>query len=107
MPYLAKFKSSFTLQSTATDIDAMSVVGDLKQFEPSILDDNLERSRASIDSVFDQLLQCMNRGNYNFAGSNLVDNILIKSLDKAVSCGSALGLFRTCYYPDPLWGLGS
>lgn len=84
----------------------MSVVRDLKQLQPSILDDDLERSRASINSIFYQFLQCMNRGDYDLARSNFVDNILIKSLGKPISCGSALGLFRTCYL-DPLWSLAS
>ena len=64
----------------------MAVVGDLKQLQPSIFDDNLERSRASIHGIFNQFLQSMNRGDNDFAGSNLVDNILIKSLDKPISC---------------------
>lgn len=41
MQHLARFKSKLAVQSTVTDIDAMSVVGNLKQLEPSILDDNL------------------------------------------------------------------
>lgn len=71
----------------------MSVVGDLKQLQPSILDDDLERSRASINSILYQFLQCMDRGDYDFACSNFVNNILIESLEKPISCGSALSLF--------------
>ena len=83
----------------------MAVVGDLKQLQPSILDDDLKRSGASIHSIFDQFLQCVNRSDYDFAGSNLVDNILIKRLSKPISRGSGLGLMGICYL-DSLWGLG-
>lgn len=74
----------------ATDIDTVAVVSDLKQLQPSVLDDDLERSRASIYCVFDQFLQRMNWGDYNFASSDLIDNVLIKSLDMPISCGSSL-----------------
>lgn len=67
----------------------MAVVGNLEQFQPSILDDDFDGSRASIDCIFNQFLQRMNRGDYNFASSNFVNNILIKSLDKLISCGPA------------------
>lgn len=99
-------QSSKALDGTATDIDAVAVVSDLKQFQPSILDDNVERSRTSIHCILDQFFQSMNRGDNDFAGSNFVDNILIKSLDKSISGGSALGLLGTCYL-DSLWSLGS
>lgn len=98
--------SGQALYATATDIDAVAVVGDLKQLQSSVLNDNLERSRASIDCIFNHFLQSMNGGDYDFAGSNFIDNTLIKSLDKPISCGSALGLLWTCYL-DPLWSLGS
>ena len=84
----------------------MAVVGDLKQLEPSILDDDLKRSGASIHSVFNQFLECMNRSDYDLASSNLVDNILIKGLSKPISSGSALGSLGICYL-DSLWSLGS
>ena len=103
---VSRIESNFTLQTTATDVDTMSVVRDLKQLQPSILDDDLERSRASINSILYQFLQCMNRGDYDLACSNFVDNILIKSLGSPISCGSALSSFRTCYL-DPFWSLAS
>ena len=83
----------------------MAVVGDLKHLQPSIFDDDLKRSGASVHSIFDELLQRMNRSYYNFASSNLVDDILIKRLGKPISSGSALGLLGTCYL-DSLWSLG-
>ena len=92
--------------STVTDIDAMAVVGDLKQLQPSLLNDNLKRSGASIHSIFDQLFQGMDRSDYDFASSYLVDNILIKRLSTPISSGSDLGLLGICYL-DPLWSLGS
>ena len=88
-----------------TDTDAMAVVGDLKQLQPSILDDDLKRSGASIHSIFDQFFQGMDRSDYDFASSNLVDNILIKRLSKPISSGSALGLLGICYL-DSFWSLG-
>ena len=96
---ISKDQSGQTLSGTVTDIDAVAVVGDLKQFQPSILDDNLERSRTSVHCIFNQLLQCMNRGDDNFAGSNFIDNILIKSLDKPISSGSALSLLGIFMLP--------
>ena len=103
---VSKHQGALSLCGTVTDINTMAVVGDLKQLQPSILDDNLDGCRASIHCIFNQLLQSMNRGDYDFAGSDLVDNILIKSLDKPISCDSALGLIRTCYL-DPFWSLAS
>lgn len=81
------------LYDTATNVDAVAVVGDLKQLQPSILDENVERSRPSIHSILNQFLQSMDRGDNDFAGSNLVDNILLKGLDERISRGSALGSF--------------
>ena len=104
--YISKGQSGQALYDTATDIDAVAVVGDLKQLQPPILDDNVERSRASIHCVLNQFLQSMDRGDNNLAGSDFVNNILIKSLDERISCGSALGLLGSCYL-DPLWSLGS
>ena len=103
---VSKDQSSQALYDTATDIDAMAVVGDLKQLQPPFLDDNVERSRASINCVLNQFLQSMNRGDNDLAGSDFVNNILIKSLDEGISRGSALGLLGSCYL-DPLWSLGS
>ena len=91
---------------SVTDVNAMAVVGDLKQLEPSILDDDLKRSGACIHSIFNQFLQRMNRSDYDFASSNLIDNILIKRLSKPISSGSALCLLGVCYL-DSLWSLGS
>lgn len=48
----------------------------------------------------------MNWGDNYFAGCDLVDDILIKSLSERISCGSAFALLGTCYL-DPLWSLGS
>ena len=48
----------------------------------------------------------MDRGDYDFAGSNLVNNILIKSLGNRVSSVSTLGLLGTCYL-YPLGSLGN
>ena len=84
----------------------MAIVGNLKQLQPSIFDDNLERSRPSVDSILNQFFQSMNRGDYDFTGSNLVDHILVKSLNKPISYGSTLALLRACYL-DPLGSLGS
>lgn len=94
------------LYDTATDIDTVAVVGDLKQLEAPVLDDNVERRRTSIHCVLNQFLQSMNWGDNDFAGSDFVDNILIKSLDEGISRGSALGLLGSCYL-DPLWSLRS
>lgn len=88
-----------------TDIDAMAVVRDLKQLQPSILNDNLKGSGASIHSIFDQFFQRMDRSDYDLASSDLVDNILIKRLSKPISSGSGLGLLGICYL-DSLWSLG-
>ena len=82
----------------------MAVVRDLKQFQPSILDDNLERSRASVHCVFDQFLQRMDWSYYDFASCYFVDNVLIKRLNKCISSGSVFGLLGTCYL-NPLWSL--
>lgn len=90
MDWLAKIEGARS--GTDTNIDAVTVVGDLKQLQASILDNNLKGGRTRIHCIFDQLLQRMSRGDYDFAGSNFVNNILIKSLDKPVSSGSALGL---------------
>ena len=92
--------------TTETDIDAMAVVSDLKQLQAAILDDNLERGGASIDGIFNQFLQGIDRGDYDFTGSDFVNNILIKRLDRRISCGSDLGLFQYVCYLDPLWGVG-
>ena len=84
----------------------MAIVRDLKQLEPSILNDNLKRSGASIHCIFNQFLKGMNRSHYDFAGSNLVNNILIQRLSKSISSGSDLGLLGICNL-DSLWSLGS
>lgn len=103
---VSRDQSGQALYDTATDIDAVAGVGDLKQLEPPVLDDNVERRRASIDCVLNQFLQSMDRGDNDFAGSDFVDNILIKSLIEGISRGSALGSLGSCYL-DPLWSLRS
>ena len=77
---VSQHQSGQSVDDSATDIDTVAIVGDLKQLQAPILDNNFERSRASIHCVFDQFLQCMDWGDYDFASSNLIDNILVKSL---------------------------
>ena len=95
-----------TLHVTVTNVDSVAIVGNLKQLQPSIFDNNLKRSRPGVDSILNQFFQSMNRSDYDFAGSNLVYHILVKSLDKPISYGSTLALLRVCYL-DPLGSLGS
>lgn len=63
-----------------TNIDAVPIVRDLEQFQASILDENLQRSRAGVDGVFDQFFERMHRRNYDFSSGNLVHNVLIQGL---------------------------
>ncbi len=64
-----------------TDVDAVSIVSNLQQLQAPIFHHNLQGSRASIDSVLDQLFESMYRCDYNFTSSDLVHDILIESLD--------------------------
>lgn len=61
-------------------VDSMAIVSNLKKFEATLLDQDVERGRASIDSILDELLQGMDRSDNNFTSSDLVDDIRVQLL---------------------------
>lgn len=76
----------------------MAIVGYLKKFEATVLNENFQSGGACIDGVFDELFQGMNGRNNNLSGCDLVDNILRQGLytAKRYRCvtGSAFGAGR-------------
>lgn len=66
----------------------MPIVSDLEQLQPTVFDHNFEGRRSRIDGILNELFQGMNRCNDNLSSSNLVDNILSKSLDARPSVRS-------------------
>lgn len=60
----------------------MPIISDLQQLQATIFDKNFKRSRASIDRVFHEFLQCIYRRNNDLASSYFVDNILVESLER-------------------------
>ena len=72
----------------------MTIISYLQQLQTAVFDHDLKGSGASIDSIFNELLQRMHRCNDNFASGDLIDDILVKSLEqrsaKAMSEGKAI-----------------
>ena len=58
----------------------MSIVCDLDELEPSVLDHNLDRRRACIHGIFDQFFQCVYRSYDNFSSRDLVNHVLLQGL---------------------------
>lgn len=67
------------------DIDSMPIVCDLKQFQASILDQYLQRSRTGVHGILDQFFQCMDWSNDDFPSGDLVHDILVKCLGICVT----------------------
>jgi hypothetical protein len=61
-------------------IYAMAIVRDLQQLETSVLDQDFDGRRTSVDGVFDQLLQRMHGSNDYLSRGDLIDHIRIQSL---------------------------
>lgn len=75
-----------------TDIDSMSIICDLQKLQASIFDNDLYKGRASIHCIFNQFFQSVNRRHNDLAGGDLINNILIKRLVKAISPGSSISI---------------
>jgi hypothetical protein len=58
----------------------MAVVSDLEKLQSTFFDENLKGGRASVNGVFYELLESMNRCDNNLASSNLIHDVWIKSL---------------------------
>lgn len=63
----------------------MAIISDLKEFEATILHEDLNRCRSSVDRVLNQLFQRMHRSDDDLAGGDFVDNIGIQGLRLLVS----------------------
>lgn len=61
-------------------LDTATVVSDLKEFEASLLGQDLQRSGPRINGVFYQFLECMNWSDNNLSGGDFVDYCWIKGL---------------------------
>ena len=66
-----------------TYVDTATVVSDLQQLEPAIFNLNLQRRRAGVDGILDQLLECVDRSYDDLAGGDLVDHVLMQRADPA------------------------
>lgn len=65
----------------STYVYSTAIVSDLEQFQTTIFCQNLESGGASINSVLDELLECVNRCDNDLAGGDLVDNICVQCFD--------------------------
>ena len=61
--------------ATLTYLNAVTVVRDLEEFEASILDQNFDRGRASVNGILQELLECIHWSNNDLTGGNFVDDI--------------------------------
>ena len=58
----------------------MAIIGNLEQLQPTVLDYYFQRSRASVNSIFNEFLERMHWSDNDLSCGNLVDDILVKSL---------------------------
>ena len=58
----------------------MAIIGDLEQFQTTVLDYYFQRSRTSVNGIFNQFFECMHWSDNDLSCGNLVDDILVKSL---------------------------
>jgi len=58
----------------------MAVVSDLEKLQSTFFDENFKGGRASINRIFNELLESMDRCDNNLARSNLIHDVWIKSL---------------------------
>ncbi len=63
----------------------MPVVSDLKQLESTVFHNNLNRGRAGINSILDELFESVHRCYDDLACGDLIYNILIKCLEVLIS----------------------
>ncbi len=61
----------------------MAIVGDLEQFEPAFLDQDFDGRGARVDGIFEQFLERVHGSHDDLAGGDLVDDILIQSLESS------------------------
>lgn len=64
-------------------VDTMPVIRDLEKLQTAILDQDLQRRRARVDRILDELFQRMNWCNDDFSGGNLVHHVLMERADSA------------------------
>lgn len=63
-----------------THLNATPIVCYLQQLQPALLSKNVQRGSTGIDSILNQLLEGMDGSNYDFTGSDFIDNIRIECL---------------------------
>ena len=68
-----------------TYINAATIVSDLQELQAPILDQNLNRGRPSIHSIFDQLLESVHRCYNDLSCRDLIDDILGQCLHETLS----------------------
>lgn len=69
----------------------MSVVCYLQELETAFFDKDLQRCRASIHRILNELFECMYWGHYDLASCNFIDNVLIKLLAQTVKIADLKG----------------
>ena len=79
------FSEDSLVRSRTTYVDTTTVVCNLQQLEASVFDEDFDGRGASVDSIFDQLLQRMDWRYDDLSRSDLVDYILCQCLYRPFS----------------------
>lgn len=65
-------------------LNTASIVGDLQEFEATLLDQYLESGGTCVNGVLDQFFQRIDRGNNDLSSGDFIDYILIEGLHTPV-----------------------
>lgn len=78
-------------------LNTTAIICDLQQFQAALFDEYLERGRARIHSILDELLQGMHRGDNDLSCGNFVHDIGVQSLknrDVSITISKRQGLLH-------------
>lgn len=74
-------------EANPTYLNTAAIVCYLKQLEPAFLGENIQRRSPGINSIFDELLESVDRSHDDLTGRNFIYYVWVERLQVSVSRG--------------------